>query len=73
MKLKDIFKRFSFEGIKLTASGAEIEISYKKYDRDAAWLMYVELLTRITTQPIKDDVGDEKAALKSIYQIFAIT
>lgn len=73
MKLKDIFKRFSFEGIKLTASGAEIEISYKKYDKDAAWLMYVELLTRITTQPIKDDVGDEKAALKSIYQIFAIT
>lgn len=73
MKLKDIFLKFSINGIKLSALGAEIEISYKNDDKKAAWLMYVELLTRITTQPLDEDSGDEEIALKSIYQLFPTT
>jgi hypothetical protein len=42
-------------------------------DKDAAWDLYVELLTRITTQPLPDDVGVEKTALDSIYALFGIT
>ncbi len=35
--------------------------------------MYVELLTRITTQPLKVEDGDEATALSSIYNLFPIT
>ena len=35
--------------------------------------MYVELLTRITTQSLDDEVGDEETALTSIYNLFDIT
>ena len=35
--------------------------------------MYVELITRITTQPLAQDEGDEATALESVYSIFGIT
>ncbi len=35
--------------------------------------MYVELITRITTQSLDDTDGDEETALNSIYQLFPIT
>lgn len=34
---------------------------------------YVELITRITTQPLDDATGDEETALNSVYQLFPIT
>ncbi len=42
-------------------------------DKNAAWDLYIELLTRITTQPLDDAHGDEETALKSVYSIFPIT
>ena len=48
-------------------------------DKDASWEMYVELNTKITTQPITQYYNDEpttgysKSALTSIYSIFAET
>lgn len=42
-------------------------------NKDAAWMMYVEMLTRISTQPLPDDHGDEQTALKSIYSLFKST
>jgi hypothetical protein len=42
-------------------------------DKEAAWELYIELLTRITTQGLKPEDGDEKTALKSIYSLFGIT
>lgn len=35
--------------------------------------MYIELLTRITTQPLADEHGDENTALESIYNLFSLT
>jgi len=40
-------------------------------DKRAAWLLYVELRTRITTQPLHHLEGGEKAALLSLYTLFA--
>ena len=34
---------------------------------------YVELITRITTQPLAQNEGDEATALESVYSIFGIT
>lgn len=42
-------------------------------DKNAAWAMYIELLTRITTQPVADHQGDEESALQSVYSLFGIT
>ena len=42
-------------------------------NKDAAWAMYVEMLTRISTQPLPDEQGDEQTALKSIYSLFKTT
>jgi hypothetical protein len=42
-------------------------------DRDAAWELYIELLTRITTQPLPAEHGNEKTALKSVYSLFPLT
>ena len=71
-KLINIFKRFKIEDISLSTEAAGINISYTNWDKEAAWLMYVELLTRVTTQPLNNE-GDEITALQSIYNIFNIT
>ena len=42
-------------------------------NRKAAWHLYVEMETRIITQPLSPNHGDEKKALKSVYSLFQIT
>lgn len=42
-------------------------------NKDAAWAMYVQMLTRITTQPLSSEHGDEQTALDSVYSLFATT
>ena len=73
MKLPDLFRKFRLEKIKLGPKWANAEISFISADEDAAWDLYVEMLTRITTQPLPSDVGDEKTALDSVYSLFAAT
>ncbi|WP_371803062.1 hypothetical protein [Candidatus Lokiarchaeum ossiferum] len=50
-----------------------MEINFIEEDKNAAWDLYVELLTRITTQPLNDNDGIEITALESIYSIFSTT
>jgi methylmalonyl-CoA mutase N-terminal domain/subunit len=50
-----------------------MEFAPKDADRDAAWELYIELLTRITTQKLEPEHGDEKTALDSVYNLFALT
>lgn len=73
MKWREWLDAWSLNAIKLTTGFAELEFSPKDPDRDAAWEMYVELLTRITTQPLPAEHGDERTALDSIYALFALT
>lgn len=42
-------------------------------NRKAAWDLYVEMETRIITQPLDPEHGDEKTALKSVYSLFKTT
>ena len=39
-------------------------------NRKAAWDLYIEMVTRITTQPLDPEHGDEKTALDSVYSLF---
>ena len=73
MKLRDQFRKFQLDKIKLGPKWANAEISFISADEDAAWDLYVEMLTRITTQPLPSEVGDEKTALDSVYSLFPTT
>ena len=73
MKLGDRFGKFQLDKIKLGPKWANAEISFTSADEDAAWDLYVEMLTRITTQPLPSDVGDEQTALDSVYSLFPAT
>ena len=42
-------------------------------DRGLAWDLYVELMTRITTQDLDDNEGDDVTALKSVYTLFPLS
>jgi len=42
-------------------------------DRALAWDLYVELKTRITTQDLQDDVGNDESALTSVYNLFDLS
>lgn len=59
--------------LKVSAPFLEMEWKPAEADKDAAWELYIELLTRITTQPLPKEHGDEKTALDSVYSIFGIT
>ena len=71
--LNDFFAKFHLGKIRLGPRYANVEITFEDADKDAAWELYIELLTRIATQPLPADSGSEKAALDSIYQLFSIT
>ena len=71
--LSSWFHRFQLEKIRLTPTGGMIEISFKPEDQDAAWELYIEMLTRIVTQELPNEAGDEQTALDSVYSLFAIT
>lgn len=73
MKWKDMLERWGMTSLKFSVGILETEWQPSDPDRDAAWDLYVELLTRITTQPLSDDAGVEKAALESIHSLFATT
>ena len=73
MNLKRWFSKFHLEKIQLGPRWVKAEISFKDDDRDAAWELYVEMLTRIVTQPLPSEVGDEKTALDSVYSLFGTT
>ena len=73
MNLGKLFKDFRLEKVKLNLKAVEFEVSFQETDKDAAWDLYVEMLTRIVTQPLPPEAGDEQAALESVYALAPAT
>lgn len=73
MKLGKWLENWDMTELKIKAPFLEMEWQPKDEDKVAAWELYVELLTRITTQPLAQDYGDEKTALYSAHSLFPIT
>lgn len=73
MKLGQLFKDANLDKINLSTTGVSAEISFKATDKNAAWELYIEMLTRIVTQPLPEEAGDEKTALDSVYSLFPTT
>ena len=71
--LKGWLRSVQLDGVKIGPRWANANISFEDLDKDAAWELYIELLTRITTQPLRDKEGDEETALSSVFAIFGLT
>ena len=73
MKRADFLERWGLSSLKLNIGFLNAEFKPSDSDRHSAWELYVELLTRITTQPLPVEHGDEKTALDSVFAIFGLT
>ena len=73
MKWRKWLEKWDMSSLKIKTPFLDMEWKPQDEDKNAAWELYIELLTRITTQPLTDVYGDEETALKSIYSIFSLT
>ena len=73
MKWSDWLENWNMTSLSISAGFLNMNWEPQDDDKKAAWELYIELLTRIATQPLPDDAGDEKAALDSVYSIFPLT
>jgi hypothetical protein len=73
MKIKDWFDKWGITGLKLKGPFLEIDWKPQPEEQQAAWELYIELITRVATQPLAETEGDEIAALNSVYKLFDVT
>ena len=73
MKWGKWLENWDMTSLKIKTPFLDMDWNPQDEDKAAAWELYIELLTRITTQKLDDNHGDEKTALTSIFSIFAIT
>jgi hypothetical protein len=73
MKLKEWLENWSMTSLKVNALFLDMEWQPKDDDKNAAWALYVELITRVSTQYMLPEHGDEKAALESVSRLFDLT
>jgi len=73
MKWGKWIENWDMTSLKINAPFLEMEWKPQDEDKTAAWELYIELLTRIATQPLDSEHGDEKTALDSVYSLFSIT
>jgi hypothetical protein len=73
MKWRKWLENWDMTFLKIKTPFLEMEWQPQDEDKAAAWEMYIELLTRITTQSLDAEHGDEKTALESVYSLFPTT
>jgi hypothetical protein len=73
MQLKKLLEKWDLTSLKIKTPFLEMQWDPKDADKDAAWDLYVELITRVSTQRLDPKEGDEAAALASIHALFDLT
>ncbi|CAA6815870.1 MAG: Unknown protein [uncultured Sulfurovum sp.] len=73
MKWKKWLENWDMTSLKIKTPFLDMEFKPQEADKAAAWDLYIELLTRITTQPLPKEHGDEQTALNSVFALFALT
>jgi hypothetical protein len=72
MKIRDLFEKWGLKEEELTVPFGGATFAPRDADRAAAWDLYVELMTRIATQRLKEGEGDEQAALASLFKLWEL-
>ncbi|QEG41983.1 hypothetical protein UC8_40120 [Roseimaritima ulvae] len=70
---RSMLEKWGLSSLRINVRVLDAELHVSQPDRDAAWDLYVELVTRITTQPLGEGDGTEQAALDSVYALFPLT
>ncbi|MCI0734349.1 MAG: hypothetical protein L0Y38_11085 [Methylococcaceae bacterium] len=70
MKWRDWLANWGMSSLRISTPFLDMEFKPRDEDRKAAWELYIELLTRVATQPLAQEHGDEKTALDSIHALF---
>ena len=73
MKWRKWLENWDMTSLKINLRFLEMEWSPQEADKNAAWELYIEMLTRITTQYLEPEEGDEATALESIHKLFKLT
>lgn len=70
--LRQLLSRFKLK-LRIKTPFLDVELECTDADKSAAWELYVEMLTRIVTQPLQREHGSEQTALESVYSMFPTT
>jgi len=73
MKWRKWLDNWEMTSLRISAPFLAMEWNPAESDREAAWDLYIELLTRVATQSLADEDGDEQTALDSVYALFSLT
>lgn len=73
MKWRDLLADWGLTKLQLSAGFLDLEFAPTDHERRAAWDLYVELATRVATQPLADEDGADGAALSSLHALFGVT
>jgi hypothetical protein len=56
--------------VEITTLGQKVKLANSGSQRRVAWSLFVDTTTRIATQPMSDEEGDDGIVLKSLYDLF---
>ncbi len=73
MKWKKWLDEWGMSSLNVNTGILNMQFKPQDEDKDAAWELYVEMLTRTIIQPLKTNMGNEQSALDSIYSLFPTT
>lgn len=73
MNWSNWLEKWNMTSLKFKTPFLEMDWNPSVPDKDAAWELYIELLTRIATQKLSEEDGDEKTALENIHSLFSLT
>jgi hypothetical protein len=73
MRWADWLDKWNMRSLSIKLPFLELQWAPGDADRAAAWDMYIELLTRVTTQSLPEGDGVERAALASVQSLFPTT
>ena len=73
MKWRKWLENWDMTSLKIKTPFLDMEWKPQDEDKNAAWELYIELLTRVATQPLPAEHGDEETALTSVYKLFGLT
>ena len=73
MKWKKWLENWDMTSLKINLKFLEMEWKPQEADKNAAWELYIEMLTRIATQKLPKEHGDEVRALESVHSLFPLT
>ena len=72
-RLIELLASANLKEVKFGPRWVNATITFDEEDKDAAWELYVEILTRTATQKLGDEEGDEATALASVSALFGLT